>query len=383
MDILVIGNGFDLAHKLPTTYADFLRFTRLIQDILKVEFSEVNWDGVNEKLKEVITDNLSSNTNHIYPRALEWQDLIEGNFWIEHFNRCRNYKDKNWIDFESEISSVVQAIDIGIHTDDKQGITTEYNMDYECVEVKYKEHTIFTLEEKEYYLDDVIATAHEKLYIDLKKLTRALELYLVLYVNNIVIDIKSPDIEALNPDKVLSFNYTDTYDKLYAPTTGVEYDFIHGKAEYLRDLETNNMVLGIDEYLPNDRKDKEVQFIAYKKYYQRIFKGTGCLYKDWVELMQSQTYKHTSGNMPVAAGAHQLYVFGHSLDITDKDVLKVLIVNDWVETTIFYYNRIDLGQKIANLVKVIGQDELIKRTGGPTKTITFKQQADMVSAVRK
>ena len=26
MDILIIGNGFDLAHKLPTTYIDFLHF---------------------------------------------------------------------------------------------------------------------------------------------------------------------------------------------------------------------------------------------------------------------------------------------------------------------------------------------------------------------
>lgn len=32
----------------------------------------------------------------------------------------------------------------------------------------------------------------------------------------------------------------------------------------------------------------------------------------------------------------------------------------------------DYGRKIANLVKVIGQDELIRRTGGMTKTITFK-----------
>lgn len=27
MNILVIGNGFDLAHELPTSYQDFLRFT--------------------------------------------------------------------------------------------------------------------------------------------------------------------------------------------------------------------------------------------------------------------------------------------------------------------------------------------------------------------
>lgn len=40
--------------------------------------------------------------------------------------------------------------------------------------------------------------------------------------------------------------------------------------------------------------------------------------------------------------------------------------------------HIQIGRKIANLVKVIGQDELIRRTGGSTKTIEFKQQQDMI-----
>ena len=36
-----------------------------------------------------------------------------------------------------------------------------------------------------------------------------------------------------------------------------------------------------------------------------------------------------------------------------------------------------MGQQIANLVKVIGQDELIRRTGGSTRTIEFKEQQKM------
>ena len=62
----------------------------------------------------------------------------------------------------------------------------------------------------------------------------------------------------------------------------------------------------------------------------------------------------------------------HSLDITDREVLRDLILNDNVQTVIFYMDKQDYGRKIANLVKVIGQDELIRRTGGMTKTITFK-----------
>lgn len=71
---------------------------------------------------------------------------------------------------------------------------------------------------------------------------------------------------------------------------------------------------------------------------------------------------------------HNLYIFGHSLDVTDKDILRDLILNDNVHTTIYYHDKDTMGQQIANLVKVIGQDELIKRTGGSTKTIEFVPQ---------
>lgn len=75
---------------------------------------------------------------------------------------------------------------------------------------------------------------------------------------------------------------------------------------------------------------------------------------------------------------HNLYFFGHSLDITDKDILRDLILTENVHITIFYHNKDAMGQQIANLVKVIGQNELVRRTGGSTRTIEFKKQQDMI-----
>ena len=174
-------------------------------------------------------------------------------------------------------------------------------------------------------------------------------------------------------------------------------DYIHGKAYNSNTIELNNMVLGIDEYLPKKRRNKETEFIAFKKFYQRIHKGTGCKYKEWIdvikedfadyqtELKKSKTEKNIMNLKAIAnrlnkqyLNKHHVYIFGHSLDVTDKDILKDLILNDNVKTTIFYVNKDVMGQQIANLVKVIGQDELIKRTGGSTKTIEFKRQQAMV-----
>ena len=40
MNILVIGNGFDLAHGLPTKYGDFLEFIKVIRQVVKVHDKE-------------------------------------------------------------------------------------------------------------------------------------------------------------------------------------------------------------------------------------------------------------------------------------------------------------------------------------------------------
>lgn len=60
----------------------------------------------------------------------------------------------------------------------------------------------------------------------------------------------------------------------------------------------------------------------------------------------------------------ELFIFGHSLDSTDKDVLREFLLNDDIVTTIFYYNQEVYERKLANLVKVLGSDELLFRMYG-------------------
>lgn len=133
--------------------------------------------------------------------------------------------------------------------------------------------------------------------------------------------------------------------------------------------------------------NEEIDFISFKKYYQRIYKATGNEYKNWVDKIASSEYRDKVSlqdqfpkQVPYKKfnSKHSLFIFGHSLDITDKDILRDLILNDNVYTIIYYFNKDVMGQQIANLVKVIGQDELVRRTGGSTKTIEFKKQTAMV-----
>ena len=438
MNILVIGNGFDLAHGLPTKYTDFLDFCKMIDHIYKWETLDVNLfkricldrSNLNGEIKQQLlkvfasrkvqrkydeNDEIIYIVTTDYPKSDELYALIKDNFWIEYFLQCDMHGDENWIDFESEISELIQSLD-----DDMYGLSYVYNIE----DIVSDLSNSFLKEKYSDYIDAVqpinpvdngfsegitFKEIRDTLLKDLNRLIRALEIYLCDYIEKIEIQEKSPDIGGLNIDFILSFNYTHIFSKLYdvssksKPDGTDPFDYIHGEIDISNTINSNNMVLGIDEYLSKKRRNKDIEFIAFKKYYQRIYKGTGSKYKDWknairkenniymgrkhdceIYLENIEVLDHIKEEMRVKLKQlnenpprHNLYIFGHSLDVTDKDILRELILNDNVYTTIFYHDKDTMGQQIANLVKVIGQDELIRRTGGNTKTIEFKLQKPM------
>ncbi len=417
MNILVIGNGFDLAHGLPTKYGDFLEW---IVDELYF------YDYLNEQGAEITKG--VSRPNLYIPNSKFWEkrvsrsvkqhevwECMDENFWLQYFLNNDLYEKENWIDFEGEIKKVIKLLDSDMFEQE-----SKYELDdkvNKSSSIFYK--NIYVKRAIEMFAISTYRHIRDKLRTDLNKLIRALEIYLSDFVNSQECNKILPNIEEIMKypfeyvdgsieDKIsyiISFNYTNTYEQIYFKDENIEnyIHYIHGKADIIHEMEDNNMVLGIDEFLPNDRKDKDIEFIAFKKFYQRICKETGSKYKEWVDEIQSdfQIYNDAENNcMEMLKCAlreddmekalkwqksahenntkkmkkHNLYIFGHSLDVTDKDILKELILNDNVDTTIFFRNQEQKEQQVANLVKVIGPDELIRRTGGSTKTIAFEQQ---------
>ena len=92
------------------------------------------------------------------------------------------------------------------------------------------------------------------------------------------------------------FQNSDTYQRLYGTDEKIRYDYIHGRADINNTLKSNNMVLGIDEYLIKKRRNRETEFIAFKKYYQRIYKGIGCEYKNWIYMRRETESRIFSTN---------------------------------------------------------------------------------------
>ncbi|EDQ95618.1 Bacteriophage abortive infection AbiH [Intestinibacter bartlettii DSM 16795] len=410
MNILVIGNGFDLAHNLPTSYKDFLGFITYINVFFNGDAQTINNYKYAENFKKLHPDIQDyilkiSELNKNDKLIKEIIELSSDNFWIKYFEKCiqsNELRGDNWIDFESEITKVVKSLEyLKNYNEDNLKLTVgnrkytdnqalyqiskeiikkisdrlkskgEINTILEYEDIMKSGHNYSNIE-NHFFCSSNSKKVISELNMELNKLIRCLEIYLDYVVKeNIKINKQLDDINNINHiNHLISFNYTSTFENFYSNNT--ECDYIHGKANKNNNFETNNMVLGIDEYLDSSDKDIELDFIQFKKYFQRIYKKTGCEYKKWLEKIKENNLIF---NKSICSDkfSTNIYFYGHSLDITDKDILTELINLEKSQIIIFYLDDYDYMQKIVNLVKLVGQDYLCENVYGSDPKIIFKE----------
>lgn len=346
MNILIIGNGFDIAHGLPTRYKDFLEtcvFAKKASVIWNDDKSDVTVTGLKGAKQQKKYKSFCLTMGH--PLCERFHGLAK-NFWTSYFQERMVRSGENWIDFEEEIKNVVERVyqDTDGITDDKVDIAQISNdiLKRYCKSQNfigkrsYKDLYAFLLEEN-------------------RKLIRCLELYMDGYVNSINVSL-IPYISSKRIDKVLSFNYTVTYTENY--NASVDCCYIHGRADANRYAQNCNLVLGYDDHYIDGVKAIH-ELIPFEKYYQRIVNRNDNQYFDWLEEIKKES-------------ENNIFIYGHSLGQTDGDVLKAFILSDNVHVKIFYYNETDRAEKIKNLAVVLGPDNLIKLTGGSNPVIEFE-----------
>lgn len=325
-NLLIVGNGFDLEHGLKTHYTDF--------------FDTIN--NVSSK-NEIILN------NHKY--------LIKDNYLLLYL--LEEYKQNklqgnNWIDIETELKkiiSLIEEINVNKFIDNMNYYIggNEYTI-IDKIQSKssyYFKNCLFPfiIGNNYYkYINEHYNISIKILEKDLNELTNMLRDYLLEQdISNLT---KTKDISDIDYKitHVLSFNYTDTFRKLYSKLDNDKIDFIHGS------LNKNNLVLGINETLTEDTENKIVDTVYFKKYFQRIYKKTDYQYVSWLDSTDSQNY----------ADFDTVYIHGHSLDESDKEILEKIINSvlkkDTSTVKIFYYDEKHYRQKVTNLIKVLGKD---------------------------
>lgn len=384
--LLIIGNGFDIAHGLPTKYKDFLDFSKTYCRIYETyrnsskRLSNRQFDGLIDNeldanvlaiLRDIfVRDGFKCSTSESIqkdnPFLEELWNMMTENFWLLYFGYLyeeKKLKGLNWIDFESEISDIIQWID-------KSSFLIENDIDYvirhlrESVKFDEKRRWIFegirdlcTSENYEQLIDE--------LYSELEKLTRALNIYLCLFVENISI-AKNNIIERIDPDFVISFNYTHTFEKLYNSSSQICY--IHGECNLTKNM---NIVLGIDEYLVDSDRDNKIDMAIFKKFIQRIRNRNDTNYRTWINRWENDLleYKNQDPIINKKYPKVEVYVYGHSLGVSDKDILSLCLKPENMFIKIYAYNKSEEGKLVSRLIRIIGEDTLIEKAHGRTKRL--------------
>ena len=408
--ILILGNGFDLAHGLPTRYSDFLEFAKRVMyiyinlsDTTEEDFYKdniVSW-GINEPAdtaKDFLKEKLvgffkkrqardipsPDNPNtyvpdvHVDERIDLFYGYLKDNIWYKYILSLYNDKKvrgENWIDFEHEISFIIESID-NTHISLSQSLYDVINSiksEKKANILQGKIELFFStcikcLQGKPYEMvrKTNIRDLRAKIYNNLERLILAFEIYLTDFVEDMPVLKKISAIETIKPDYVISFNYTNTYEKYYLKAgEQTKICYIHGVCDKNRKPENNNMVLGIDEYLPEEKRTEQVDFCIFKKFVQRIRKHNDVSYATWCEEVENARIRLSYGDVS------NIYIFGHSLDVTDKDILKRFLICNKTRIHIFARDKSSEGELIANLLRIADEDIIISKSTASPLMIEF------------
>ena len=357
--LLIIGNGFDIAHGMKTRYTDFLDF---IKNDVGISIELPKKILITDELKEIqkiINESISQN-------RLKYEDIMNyirnfGNIWIEYFIIIREKKQReigeDWIDFEKEIEDIIKKVEMLI-----QGKEIEYS------DLKYilGEYFSYSASAMTYRLPDKeeVTKYISTLIWDLKILTLALECYL----SSIEEKISHPPIDIIdklsNVSAVISYNYTNTWQKIYGSKNKVDIYFIHGQ------LGKHNLVLGIGETLSDGLENTLISCANFKKYFQKIKYRLG---NEYLNIINNPLNHYDKNKWYVV-------IYGHSLDPTDKESLESLINAVYVsKVIIYYYDENAYNQQIANAIQIIGKNKLIEQVH--SGYIEFKETEKNLSEV--
>jgi len=182
MKILIIGNGFDVAHGLPTRYTDFLERT-------KEFFDYQNHTSLDSVLGKLFNDSLTQMNLH------NEFCTVENNVWLKYFIKQQEnnlLKGDTWIDFEHEIRDVILIFE-------RVGITYPEEIIHDDIQTQIQQVFFITkfndwltnLEEakKEIPFDgNRITVFSEFMFSHLKKFTRAFEIYCLCVINKVVLE---------------------------------------------------------------------------------------------------------------------------------------------------------------------------------------------------
>lgn len=420
MNILIVGNGFDLSHYLPTKYDHFMVAMGAIE----------NWDEQKGEMQfDDLFGSLYEKENYFfkYTKAMYQTDEIKisteqvkklkqklkENVWYQYFSdHVREIK--TWIDFEQKIEEALiytthfldKINEISVNENKLERVirTSGYkssNHDNKFIylgekmshvlcsigllnknyyNVRYDNNGFFQKEiatEKTDSHEYVISSNFIRIFSNydiynnegsLNFLNNQLDSFILIFNLYLELCIKTltPIINLIEDfnfgfvDKIFSFNYTNTYIKFY--DASIDTDFLHGSSG-----EDQNIVLGISE-LKGDLL-RSLKAYGFTKYHQKLFKNT-----DYQFLSEDRNIKNIQKfwevikkrNLAITLdekyrNSINIFIWGHSLDISDEVYInEIFSLNneDHINVIIYYFDNYSKFNLLTNLLHILGKEKV-------------------------
>ncbi len=397
-NILIVGNGFDLSHYLPTKYDHFMD----VMSAIESSTSDVmNFDDLFAKCRETAFIARTKEYYHTQDITLdkaqltEIRKLLRENCWYQYFKN-HVQKIKTWIDFEQKIQTVLLALgECVIDTQGFRSIAGSYQyLNSSTIHKNIRKENFGTLSYfafstinnyGKYDFNKIFCHGSasrngfsvdiflEFLHKDLKMFIKIFNFYLEKIILNLQTEhnfsIQSSDWKI--PSKIYSFNYTDTYKKIYK---NVKIEYLHGKCG-----EKQNIVLGISDL--HDNSLKELKAFGFTKYHQKLFKDTDYLFldeykeniDDYIKRLTAFERDYTRDDKSTMRKMYEikktlnldLFIWGHSLDLSDREYIEdIFSLNDDfdrnVRVVVYYFDDSAKFSLLNNLLAILGKDKVEK-----------------------
>lgn len=382
--ILVVGNGFDLAHGLPTKYSDFLYFMVLCINAT-INIHELKFKTKNDVELEInheydidrnaFTDILkNSNSNERVQKLFvdnreyikvaldsEFKDFIDNDL-LTYLICVYAFKqelacDFQWIDIEYELMTLLNNINQQRVSYNK---LITFSIPYRGR--KSRSPNTFTFhglnkhlgEQTKIPADKLKSEFFEYLFDKLEQFSALLKFYLKLVETSFHSDNKkifqlSPKInDKFYVSHIISFNYTDL-STIYNPNAEIYY--VNGS------LSDSNIILGVENQSEvNSAGQFDDGLPLFFKNVQRVWYDFQYKHNIW---LQEPAIYNKNRVIQVRDYTNVTYIIGHSLTETDKQILLDIIEHSDA-VTIFYYNDSDKRSKITNLYKILGDEKFYR-----------------------
>lgn len=311
--LILIGNGFDLAHNLKTSYSDFLKdyISNSINDFI-TKFSSVDpllsirqkYSGSNVRFRDMCTPEyalryLEELQNHEYVNI-----TIKSRFLIDTIKRL---SEVNWVDLENDYFS--QLIKYKVNNGFNFERVKELNTEFDFLKNKLEEYLAKHQKES----DLAFSNDYQNIFCEM------------IRGNEIV--TRSVKDQLVKRILILNFNYTNTVEKYKeacnqsAPT---DINYIHGQLN----TPSNPIIFGFGDEFNKDYL--EFEDLRNKELLKHIksfgyFKTSN--YHNLIRFTDSDDF--------------QVYILGHSLGLSDRTMLKQIFEHESCKSIKIFYHQLD------------------------------------------